>query len=69
MKTVDLGESYGWIVINRKITSITFRWKKLYSYTFKPSLEEVIVMHSENMKAKYMKELGRKKLFYGGEAE
>ena len=28
----------------------------MYSHTFKPSWEEVIVMHSEKMKAKYMKE-------------
>ena len=31
-------------------------WKKLCSQTFKVFLEEVIMMHSEKMKAEYMKE-------------
>ena len=31
-------------------------WKILYPYTFKASLKEVIVIRSEKMKAKYMKE-------------
>ena len=34
-------------------------WKKLCSHTFKASSEEVIVMHSEKMKAKYMKQTCR----------
>ena len=37
--------------------------KKLCSQTFKASLEELIVMHSEKMKAKYMKEDVWKSLF------
>ena len=41
----------------------TFRQKKLYSHTFKPSLEEVIVMHSEKMQAKYIIEDVLKSLF------
>ena len=31
-------------------------WRKLYSHTFKGSSEEVIMMRSEKMEAKYMKE-------------
>ena len=34
---------------------ICFPFKKIYLYTFKASLEEVIVMSSEKMKAKYIK--------------
>ena len=46
-----------WIVIEQVIKSnTTFRWKKLCSHTFKASSEEVIVMHSEKLKAKYTKE-------------
>ena len=53
-----------WIVIEQVIKSnTTFRWKKLCSHTFKASSEEVIVMHSEKMKAKYMKEDVRKSFF------
>ena len=53
MKIVDLDESW----LNRQITSnTTFRWKKLYSHTFKPYPEELIVIHPEKMKVKYMNE-------------
>ena len=38
------------------LLSAYISWKKLYSHTFKASSEEVIVMHSEKMKVKYMKE-------------
>ena len=38
------------------ILSDGISWKKLCSHTFKASSEEVIMMHSEKMKAKYMKE-------------
>ena len=39
-------------------------WKKLCSHTFKASLEEVFVMHSEKKKAKYMKEDVWKSFFF-----
>ena len=39
-------------------------WKKLCSHIFKASLEEVIVMHSEKMKAKYVKEDVWKSFFF-----
>ena len=39
--------------------SIYISWKKLCSHTFKASSEEGIVMHSEKMKAKYMKQTCR----------
>ena len=46
-----------WIVIEQvNYKEYYFRWKKLYSHTFKTSLDEVIVMYSEKMNAKYMKE-------------
>ena len=38
------------------ILSAYISWKKLCSHTFKPYLEEVIGVHHEKMKAKYMKE-------------
>ena len=40
-------------------------WKKLRSHTFKASLEEVIVIYSEKMKAKCMKENVWKSFFFG----
>ena len=39
-------------------------WKKLWSHTFKVSSEEVILMHSEKMKAKYKKDDVWKKSFF-----
>ena len=38
------------------LLSAYISWKKLCSHTFKAFLEEVILMHSDKMKAKYMKE-------------
>ena len=38
------------------LLSAYISWKKLCLHTFKTSLEEVIVVYSEKMKAKYMKE-------------
>ena len=48
-----------WIVIEQvQVTLISayISWKKLCPHTFKASLEEVIVMYSEKVKTKYMKE-------------
>ena len=47
-----------------KLQNTIFRWKKLCSQTFKATLEEVILMHSEKMKAKHMKEDVRKSFFF-----
>ena len=58
MKIVDLDESW----LNREISSdTTFRWKRL--------LKEVIVMHSEKMKAKYMKKDAWKSFFVSLQAD
>ena len=43
--------------------------KKLASHTFKASWEEVIVMHSGKMKAKYMKEDEWKSFFVNLQAD
>ena len=56
MKKDNLDESQ----LNRYIVSNTtfrlcFHKEKMLAHTFKGSLEEVIVMLSEKMKAKYMK--------------
>ena len=37
------------------LLSAYISWKKLCSHTFKASSEEVIAVHSEKMKAKYIK--------------
>ena len=42
--------------MEKKLPQAHISWKKLYPHTFKTSSEEVIVMHSEKMKVKYMKE-------------
>ena len=58
-----------WIIIEQVKLQVTLlfayiSWKKLFSHTFKASLEEVIVMHSEKMKAKYMKDDVWKSFFW-----